>query len=92
MRRAAAILLVIVGLGMIVTGIWKFIPPFDTSRFLPHINSSSFFIVIAVFHIWLNRKSLARYFKGLGWWWVPVVILITTNVIWLGIVLPIITS
>ena len=90
MRRAVSIAMVITFLGMLITGIWNYFPPFDEQLYLPHINSSITFMVLAIIHVWINRLSIGKYFRGLGWWWIPVVLLFTINVIWLGIIMPLV--
>jgi cytochrome b subunit of formate dehydrogenase len=63
MRRVLSIAMVIAGLVMAITGIWKFFPPFDTEFFPPHVISAFVFTGLVIIHIWLNRKPLIRYFK-----------------------------
>ncbi len=72
MRRVISIAMVISGLSMVITGIMKLFPPFKAEVYPPHIINSFIFAVLAVTHIWLNRKPVVRYFKGLRWWWILV--------------------
>ena len=72
MRRVTGILLVIVGLFTAITGIWNFFPPFSSSFSPGHAVGACVFGVLAVIHVYLNWKAILRYFRGLGWWWLPV--------------------
>ena len=72
MRRAVSIALVVSGLFSAVTGIWNFIPPFSESFSPGHAIGAAIFGILCVIHVWLNWKSILRYFKTLGWWWLPV--------------------
>lgn len=72
MRRGISIALVIFGLAMLVSGIQKLFPPADDRFYLPHVINSFIFAVLVCVHLWLNRKSIVRYFKGLGQWWLLV--------------------
>ena len=72
MRRVIAILLVIAGLFTAMTGIWNFFPPYSLSFSPAHAVGSCIFGVLCIIHVWLNWKSILRYFRGLGWSWLPV--------------------
>ena len=72
MRRVIGIFLVITGLFTAVTGIWNFFPPFSLSFSPAHAFGSCIFGVLCIIHVWLNWKSILRYFRSLGWWWLPV--------------------
>jgi hypothetical protein len=37
-----------------------------------HAVSGGIFAILLCIHLWLNRKSLARYFSKLRWWWILV--------------------
>ena len=90
MRRGVSIAMVIFGLSMVITGVWNIFPPFDTRFFPAHAISSFVFGILIVIHIWLNWKSIVRYFKGLGWWWVLVGVGCAL-IIWMGVLVPIFT-
>ena len=85
------IIMVILGLAMAITGIWNFFPPFDTMFFPPHAITSCIFGVLVVVHVCLNQKSIAKYFKGLGRWWILAGVGFAA-VIWVGIILPILVK
>ena len=88
MRRAVSVALVVTGLFSAVTGIWNFIPPFSESFSPGHAIGACIFGVLCVIHIWLNWKSILRYFKALKWWWIIVALgLIATVMV---VVLPLI--
>ena len=72
MRRGITIAMVFFGFNMLVTAIMNLFPPFDTMFFPPHAVNSFAFGILAIIHVWLNWKPIVRYFKGLGWWWLPV--------------------
>ena len=91
MRRVISIAIVIVGLAMAITGIWKLFPPFDARFFPPHVINSFIFSVLVIIHIWLNRKPIIRYFKGLRWWWI-LVGLGFAAVVWVGAIMPVFLS
>jgi hypothetical protein len=90
MRRVTSIAMVAFGLGSVLSGGWQlfFLLSGDSFIFPPHIVTSALFVIFAAIHMWLNRKPLFRYFKGLRWWWILVGVLFGINVIWIGIVLP----
>ena len=88
MRRGISIAMVIFGLATVITGIQKFFPPFDTIFYPPHIITSCIFGLLAVIHIWLNRKPIVRYFKGLRRWWILVGLGVLL-VIWASVIMPI---
>ena len=91
MRRWMVIAMVILGLNMVITGIWNLFPPFNTMLFLPHVITSCIFGILAVIHICLNRKPLLGYFKRLRRGWI-LVGLGFAAVIWVGIILPILVK
>ena len=72
MRRVIAIAMGIFGLSMMITGVMKLFPPFNSITFPAHIINSIIFGVLAIIHTFLNWKPLGWYFKGLGWWWILV--------------------
>jgi len=72
MRRAVSVSLVISGLFIGVTGIWNFFPPFNSEFSIGHAVGGCIFGVLSVIHVWLNWKPILKYFKNLGWWWIPV--------------------
>lgn len=88
MRRIIGILMVIFGLTAALTGIWEFFSPFNTTFYAPHVINACIFGLLAAVHIWLNRKPVFRYFKGLGWRWVLVGLGLAA-IIWLGIIMPV---
>jgi len=88
MRRGIGIAMVIFGLATVMTGIWNFFPPFDTMFYPPHVINACIFGLLAIVHVWLNWKSIVRYFKGLGWWWI-LAGLGFVLVIWAGIIVPV---
>ena len=88
MRRGIGIAMLISGLATVLTGIWDFFPPFNTVFYHHHATNASIFGILAAIHLWLNRKPVLRYFKGLGWWWI-LVGLGFVLVSWLGIIRPI---
>ena len=66
----------------------KLFPPFNTTFHPGHVANSFIFGLLVAVHIWLNRKSIARYFTGLRWWWILVGLGLAV-VIWVGVGLPI---
>ena len=72
MRRGIAIAMVIFGLAMLITGIQKLFSPASDMFYPPHVIISCIFGLLVVTHIWLNWKSIGRYFQGLGRWWLLV--------------------
>ena len=88
MRRVIGIAMVIFGLTTALTGIWNFFPPFNTVFYPPHAINSCVFGLLAAIHIWLNRKPVLRYFKGLRKGWI-LVGLGFAAIIYAGIILPI---
>ena len=72
MRRAVSVMLVVSGLFSAVTGIWNFFPPFSESFSPGHAIGACIFGTLCVIHVYLNWKSILRYFKSLGWWWLLV--------------------
>jgi hypothetical protein len=72
MRRIVSIILFLTGLFTIITGIWNFFPPFDKSFSPGHAIGACIFGILCVVHVWLNWKSITKYFKGLGWKWLLV--------------------
>ena len=72
MRRAVSVVLVVTGLFTAVTGIWNFFPPFSLSFSPGHAVGACIFGVLCIIHVWLNWKSILRYFRRLGWWWLLV--------------------
>jgi len=90
MRRVTAIAMVAFGLGSVLSGGWQlfFLLSGENFIFPPHIATSALFLIFAAIHMWLNRRPFFRYFKGLRWWWILVGVLFGINVIWIGIVLP----
>ena len=88
MRRVISIAMVIFGLAMVVTGIWKLIAPYNTEFYPPHVINAFIFGVLMFIHIWLNRKPILRYFKKLRWWWI-LVGLGFAAVVWVGTIGPI---
>lgn len=73
-KRIVSIALVLSGLYTATTGIWNFFQPFIESFSPGHAVGACIFCAICIVHIWLNWNPLVRYFKGLGWWWCPVVL------------------
>ena len=88
MRRGIGIAMVGFGLSMVTTGIWNLFPPFNTTLFLPQVITSCIFGLLAATHIWLNRKPIVRYFKGLRRWWI-LVGLGFLLVIWAAVIMPV---
>lgn len=72
LKRIVSISLVLSGLYTAVTGIWNFFPPFSESFSPGHAIGACILCAICIIHILLNWKSLIHYFKGLGWWWIPI--------------------
>ena len=89
MRRVISLALVIYGLLTIATGIWNFFPPFNTMFYVQHVINSCIFGSLLIIHVILNMKSITRYIKGLGWWWILVSLGVLLT-IWLGIIQPLI--
>ena len=88
MRRTVSIILVLAGLFTAVTGIWNFFPPFNESFSPGHAIGGSLVGALCVVHLWFNRKPVAKYMKGLGWWWVLIALGLTATV--MVIVIPIV--
>ena len=88
MRRGIGIAMVLFGLTMLITGIWNIFPPFDAMFFPAHGINSFAFGILAVIHIWLNWKTIVRYFKGLGRWWI-LVGLGFLGVVWSVVIVPV---
>jgi hypothetical protein len=88
MRRGISVAMVIFGLPTVLTGIWQFFPPFNDMFYMPHVTTACIFGLLVGIHIWLNRKPIVRYFKGLGWQWI-LIGLGVVYIIWIGIAMPI---
>jgi len=73
-KRVVSITLVLSGLFTATTGIWNFFPPFNESFSPGHAIGGCIFGAVCAIHIWLNWKILIKYFEGLGWWWLPVLL------------------
>lgn len=90
MRRGISIALLLFGLSMAMGGICKLFPPYNKMFYPPHISSSFIFVILAVIHVWLNRKPLISYFKRLkllGWMLVGLGIV---TILWMGVGLPLV--
>ncbi len=87
MRRGISIAMVIVGIWAIMTGIWQLFPPFNKGIDPLHMIPAFVFGILLVVHVWLNRKPLLRYFRGLGWRWVFIGLGVL-GILWAGIVGP----
>jgi len=62
-RRTIAVLLVVVGSFTAVTGIWNFFPPLSLSFSPGHAIGACIFGALCITHVWLNWKSILRYFN-----------------------------
>ena len=87
MRRGVGIAMVIFLVWAVVTGIWQLFPPFDMGVEPPHIIAAFPLAILVCIHIWLNRKPLFRYFQGLGWKWL-LVVLGVLGILWTAIGAP----
>ena len=74
MRRGIGIAMAIFIVWSVVTGIWQLFPPYDEGVEPLHIVPAFPLAVLICIHVWLNRKPLVRYFQGLGWKWLWVVL------------------
>ncbi|MFC2069034.1 hypothetical protein ACFLTP_08550 [Chloroflexota bacterium] len=88
MRRGIGIAMVGFGLNVVITGIWNLFPPFNTILYVPHVINSCIFGLLAITHIWLNRKTIVRYFKGLRRWWILVGLGVLL-IIWVSVIMPV---
>ena len=70
LKKATSLGLVVVGLFSLVTGVWNFFPPFSESFSPGHAVGACLFGALCILHVWLNWKSIVRYFASLGWWWI----------------------
>ncbi len=95
MRRTVSILLVLFGLGLILTGVRNIPIPcfayFARVFDIGHAINSAIFVILVSIHVWLNRKPLLRYFSKLGWWWL-LVGLGFAGIIWGGIVITVLAA
>ena len=91
MRRGISIALILNVIWLILTGIWQLFPPFNKQVDPHHIIPVVLFIILLTIHLWLNRKPIFKYFKGLGWKWVLIAIWII-GILWVVIGVPIITG
>jgi hypothetical protein len=76
MRRVIGILLVICT-SLVVLGAIRNLPISQFDNFsrqfdIGHAISGGVFVILLGIHLWLNRKSLVKYFGSLRWWWVAV--------------------
>ena len=69
MRRAVSIALILDTLYLIGTGINQIFPPFNKQVDPNHITPVAIFLVLLSIHLWLNRKPIVKYFRGLRWKW-----------------------
>jgi hypothetical protein len=92
MRRGIGIAMVIFGIWAAISGISQFFPPFDTMFDPGHVVSACGFTLLLCTHVWLNRKTVARYFKGLGRWWILIGVFVAGSIIFEGIVVTILIA
>jgi hypothetical protein len=88
MRRVISMSMIIIGLWAIATGIWQFFSPYNKGIEPTHIIPAFLFGLLTIAHVWLNRKPVLRYFRGLGFRWIPIG-LGDLVVLWASIGLPI---
>ena len=86
MRRVIGIAMVIFGIWAVISGISQFIPPFDTMFDPGHVVSACVFTALVLTHVCLNVKTVVRYFKGLGRWWIPIGFVVASTIVFEGIV------
>ena len=86
MKRGIAIAMVLFGTWAAISGISQFFPPFDTMFDPGHVVSACIFALLLSTHVWLNRKPVVRYFKGLGRWWILIGFFVAGTIIFEGIV------
>ena len=70
MRRGISIALILNTIWLIATGVLQLFPPFNEQVDPNHIIPVVLFIILLSIHLWLNRKPIFKYFKGLGWKWI----------------------
>lgn len=88
MRYAISVALFVTGLFTAVTGIWNFFPPFSLSFSPGHAVGACIFGILCVVHVWLNWKTIVKYFKRLRWWWILVALGLVATV--MVIIMPLI--
>jgi|GEM_PF-1388927 len=89
MRRAIVIAMVIFGVWALISGISQFFPPFDTLFDVGHVVSACVLGILMIIHVCLNFKTIVRYFKGLGRWWILIGVMVVGGIIFEGIIVTI---
>lgn len=95
MRRVISILLIIFTSNLVLGAVRNLPLPqfanFSKQFDVGHAVSGGMFVILLGIHLWLNRKSLARYFGKLRWWWI-IVGLGFIGVVWGGVVMTLIVA
>jgi membrane protease YdiL (CAAX protease family) len=93
MRRVIGILLIISTSNLVLAAVRNLPIPqfanFSKAFDVGHAISGGMFVILLTIHLWLNRKPLGRYFRKLGWWWIPVG-LGFAGVVWGGVIMTIV--
>ena len=92
MRRGVGIAMVIFGIWAAISGISQFFPPFDTEFDIGHVVSGCGFALLVGTHAWLNQKTIVKYFKGLGRWWILIGVGVAGSIVFEGIVVTILIA
>ena len=92
MRRVIGIAMVIAGIWAVISGISQFFPPFDTMFDIGHVVSACTFAALLITHVCLNAKTIVRYFKGLGRWWILIGFVVASTIVFEGIVVTILIA
>ena len=67
-------------------------PPFDTEFDIGHVVSGCGFALLVGTHAWLNQKTIVKYFKGLGRWWILIGVGVAGSIVFEGIVVTILIA
>ena len=89
MRRVIGIAMVIAGVWAVISGISQFFPPFDMLFDIGHVVSACIFAALVITHVCLNAKTIGKYFKGLGRWWILIGFVVAGSIVFEGIVVTI---
>jgi len=89
MRRGISIALILNVIWLIATGVLQLFPPFSNQIDPNHISPVVLFVILLSIHLWLNRKPIFKYFKGLGWKWAFIALGII-SILWAVVGVPII--
>jgi hypothetical protein len=94
-RRVISILLIIFSSSLVLSAVRNLPLPqfanFSKEFDAAHAVTGGILVILLGIHIWLNRKPIVRYFRKLGWWWIPVGLGFAA-VIWGGVIMTILLA